>query len=365
MTSLQYYLRKWYTPEQVKEKYGIKFRRHTYFHNLVLFKYSQIESDMSKKIVQESRGIILDEENDWEIVGRPFDKFFNHNEPNAHQIDWSTALVQEKLDGSLVHVYLYRDVLQVATSGTPDALTPVGPYDLTFRRLFLDTVEKVGLKLNCVPGHSYMFELMTPYNRIVVDHEGESFVKFLACRRHSDGAFVNAAGFEDHTVRTFPYGSMEVVLSTLGDMLGTEQEGYVIVDENHNRVKVKCEDYVALHHMVSTATPKSILEAVRAGEIDEVVGAFPHLEEEFIKTKERLDAFVKKVEDTYAELKVISDPKEYAMEALKHDFSHYLFALRQGKTNSIREYFAQVPLVSAMRSLKISSSDDESQRYRI
>lgn len=67
----------------------------------ILFKYNQIESDFRQKIVRESRGIILDEHNDYKVVCKAFDKFFNYGEELAAEINWDTAKIQEKLDGCL------------------------------------------------------------------------------------------------------------------------------------------------------------------------------------------------------------------------------------------------------------------------
>jgi tRNA splicing ligase len=54
-------------------------------------------------VVQECRGLILDESANWRIVAFPYTKFFNYGEEHAASIDWSTACVQEKLDGSLMY----------------------------------------------------------------------------------------------------------------------------------------------------------------------------------------------------------------------------------------------------------------------
>lgn len=43
------------------DKYKLISRRHKDFNNLVLLSYNMIESPMAEKIVQEARGIILDE----------------------------------------------------------------------------------------------------------------------------------------------------------------------------------------------------------------------------------------------------------------------------------------------------------------
>lgn len=69
----------------------------------------QIDSPMSNAIVQDARGTILDEDDNWRIVAFPFRKFFNFNESNAAKLNWSGGVkVMEKLDGSLMILYSYK-----------------------------------------------------------------------------------------------------------------------------------------------------------------------------------------------------------------------------------------------------------------
>ncbi|MEO1623286.1 MAG: 2'-5' RNA ligase, partial [Cyanobacteria bacterium J06632_3] len=88
--------------EALQKAFGIKVRRHRQFEHLVCFKYSQYESPMDERVVQQSRGIVLDEANDWAVVSYPYDKFFNYGESNAAALYWASAVVQDKLDGSLM-----------------------------------------------------------------------------------------------------------------------------------------------------------------------------------------------------------------------------------------------------------------------
>lgn len=92
------------------DPYNLQIKRE---NGLALFKYNQIASDMSLKICQEARGIIL-YESDWLVACRAFDKFFNWGESQAAEIDWSTARIQEKVDGC-VHSkeLIYTDKGQV------------------------------------------------------------------------------------------------------------------------------------------------------------------------------------------------------------------------------------------------------------
>ncbi|MFA5031319.1 MAG: RNA ligase [Patescibacteria group bacterium] len=88
--------------------------------NLYLLKYSQIDSDFSYRIVRQCRGIILEKGTN-KIVAYPFDKFFNIQEGHADKVDFGTASIQEKVDGSIIKVYYYDNKWNIATNGTIDA----------------------------------------------------------------------------------------------------------------------------------------------------------------------------------------------------------------------------------------------------
>ena len=100
MLELQKYLQT-KTLEDLESELGIKHNRHNKYPNLVLFKYDQIKSPTYPPIVKECRGIILDENDNWKVVSYPFNRFYNYGQNEAEKdIDWSTAVVQEKADGS-------------------------------------------------------------------------------------------------------------------------------------------------------------------------------------------------------------------------------------------------------------------------
>jgi hypothetical protein len=133
------YLRGGGTLAELESRYGVTAKRHSEFPNLVMLKYNQLIAPMHEPITQECRGLILDEADDWRVVSFPYRKFFNHGEPNAAPIDWGTARVYEKLDGSLMTLYPYRGQWRVASSGTPDAGGPAHDGGINFSRLFWNT----------------------------------------------------------------------------------------------------------------------------------------------------------------------------------------------------------------------------------
>lgn len=227
---------------ELKTKFGIIHRRHGVHANLCLLKYNQIESPFGEPIVRECRGIILDEASDWAIVSRAFNKFFNHGEGHAAALDWSTAKVQEKVDGSLCVVYPYSGQWHVATSGTPDASGDVngsGRFSEYFWRTYEETADE--LLMGPVYPCCFFFELSGPANRIVVVHEKPSLT-CLGGRNLETGVEIFVEEASERTgiraVREFPLQSFEDIAASFSTISPLKQEGYVVVDSAFNRVKV-------------------------------------------------------------------------------------------------------------------------------
>jgi len=164
---------------------GIDYRVHPRFPNLVQFTYDQIESASNKShpIVCESRGLILDSMQNWNVVSHPLNRFFNYGEVGSAEIDWKSAKIFEKVDGSMLVVYWYAGSWQVSTKGTPDANCNVGEFDTTFEKLFWKSFYNTHDAGFLIPGWTYVFELTSKYNRIVTSQMGnEGFVTLLAIR---------------------------------------------------------------------------------------------------------------------------------------------------------------------------------------
>ena len=93
--------------------YFIKVRKSGPYY---LLKYDMLESDFSEPMVQEARGSIFTFNKEWKCVCHPMDKFFNYGEVYASDIDWETAKVYEKVDGSLMKLW-YCDGWHLSTNG--------------------------------------------------------------------------------------------------------------------------------------------------------------------------------------------------------------------------------------------------------
>ena len=362
-------------PEEMTAKYGVAVKRHPKYPNLVLFKYSQIESPMGEKIVQECRGIILDESKNWSVVSYPYNKFFNHGEGHAAPIDWASARVFEKVDGSLMTLYWYDNQWQVASSGSPDAGGEVYGTNISFKDLFWKVWNELGYKFpdGAWMDLCFMFELCTPYNKIVVQHTKNRIVfhggRYLIPEEYKELPYNGILGMSMahgwEVVKSYPLGNIDDVLKTLESIPPTEGEGYVVCDANFNRIKVKTPQYVALHHMRDGMGSRRMLELVRSNETEVFLNYFPEFKSMHAQVKEKYNALVAELQAAWDKVKDMdygeegsvdhqkSCRKEFALAIKNVPFNGVLFALRNKQVESVKEGLRETHIKYLMEALKI------------
>ena len=362
---------------ELQQKYAILVKQHGTYPNLTLLKYNQLESPLTEPLVQECRGLILDSDDNWRVISRSFNKFFNSAEGHAAVIDWKTAKVQEKQDGSLCVIYHYDNRWHVQTSGTPDATGDVNGLNLSFADLFWRVFNAQGLPVPepssswglpsefskqltviapyCDPYDLCLaFELTTPYNRVVVPHKDSRLTLIGVRNRVTQEEYpVSQFAHVYPVVKEFPLHSLDQILTAANQLNPMEQEGYVVVDADFNRIKCKSPQYVALHHLKDGFGPRRILEIVRTNEVSEFLTYFPEWKDQFDETKSRYDALVNELEEAYDKISHFSVQKDFALEAVKTRCSGALFALRKGQITSIREFFRDSNIRHLMELLKL------------
>lgn len=315
--------------------------------NLMLLKYKQIEVDWSIPATQECRGIILDKSNNYNVVAFPYNKFFNLSEGYCADIDWSTAKVFEKSDGSLTNVYYYNGKWNVQTSGTIDADTSTNHLEYTFAELFWYTVKlQYGSVNNFTDrldtNYNYMFELCTPYNIVVVPHN-EFFIKLHGVRDMRTFNFIEIENIDLESVKRFDINSLDEINELMKEMDWTE-EGFVICDSDFNRAKIKNPSYVSVHLTATKTSPYAIMNVIKENEIDEFLAYFKHHEEEVNVLKEKWDETKNYIQTFYDTIKHIEDTKEFALEVQKFDKNYrgILFSLRNNHIASVHEGMCRI-----------------------
>lgn len=261
-----------------QDPYNLKISRD---NGYIMFKYNQLSSDFNLPLVQEARGIIF-KEDDWTCVCHPFNKFGNYGESYCPEIDWSTASVQEKVDGSLMKVW-YNETWHVSTNGTIDAFK--APLECSNKEitsygdLFLYCLTSMGINkgnffAELDRNFCYMFEMVSPYNRVVIEY-AEPRLYYLGLRSMVSGKEhspdeLNYFRNEFPISKRYPLHTLKEVQEA-ANALPWNEEGYVVCDANFNRVKIKSPEYVLAHHGRTNGNVSTtrLLEIILNNEVDE------------------------------------------------------------------------------------------------
>jgi RNA ligase len=202
-----------------------------------------------------ARGLVTDEFGT--IVARPFKKFFNMEEgKHTPTVDFE---VFEKVDGSLGIVFNYKGEWMIATRGSFTSDQAIKGKEM------LDK-----LKMGKVPYNlTYLFEIIYPENRIVVSYGDVEKLVLLGAINTETGTEVSR-----HTLEYFAseigsdisksYDGIKDY-STLKGMIKDDEEGFIIRFSNGDRMKIKGEEYLRLHKIMTNVSTTAVWEVLSNG----------------------------------------------------------------------------------------------------
>jgi len=277
------------------------------------------------------RGLILD--NAGEIIARPFPKFFNLSEmPEEWKPPAEPFTVQRKEDGSLGILYPAGDRWAIATRGSFTSEQAVHATQVfTERYAHLPWRHDV----------TYLFEIIYPENRIVLDYGDQDELILLAVLDKEPGKDLPLPDWFPR--RADPRGDL-AVLDTLVAWAKEpveNEEGFVVRFESGLRLKIKYDEYVRLHRYLTGTTARSVWELLSTGaNIDELVQRVP---EEFAEWVRQTAAALQE-QYRQIELDAILDETNYSGDQSdRRAFAEYaktkanpaiLFAMRDEKPYS-------------------------------
>jgi RNA ligase len=311
--------------------------------------YARIWDDVTKKC----RGLVVNSITG-EIVARPFEKFFNWDESGSPYPPSGPALRMPKMDGSL-GILVATDF----SSGTPtkELIATRGSFHseqaewatMHYHEVVAEMANILppSLVFSPVEGKTYLFEIIYPDNRIVVDYgdyEGLMLIDVIDnATGFSDTDEFDNCQWEDKVIRKpiVGFDSGQAVDIPDGD------EGFVYLWPTRNfRTKMKAAEYVRIHRLVSGLTEKSIWQhLVNGGTLNELKRDLPEEFHDFIDKhgkdlQFKAAAIVSRVYMTIdllerkfgTELKNV--PRKDVAIAIQKDFAKdakYLFAALDGK----------------------------------
>lgn len=227
-------------------------------------------------ITMQCRGLVTNSKG--EIVARPFKKFFNIEE--GKHIPTEEFEVFEKMDGSLGIVFKYNGEVIYTTRGsfTSDQSKWMTKYgnEYNFKDILLE-------------GFTYLFEIIYPENRIVVYYGGEEKLVLLGIINTETGEEVPYNNLYEGFDVVKKYDGIRDY-STLKNKVEKNAEGFVVRFSNGDRMKIKGDEYVRLHRILTNISSRDIWEYLKDGKpMDEILDKVPDEFYNWVKdTKEEL-----------------------------------------------------------------------------
>jgi T4 RnlA family RNA ligase len=278
-----------------------------------------------------ARGLVLNSEG--EIVARTFAKFFNASEV-PDQIPNLPFEVYEKMDGSLGIFFFYNGTCVFASRGSFTSEQAVKGWEL---------LKKTNYDLLSA-GVTYMFEIIYPENRIVLDYGDSEKLVLLGAIETKSGVEVSRSKLEDIYGYDFELVKKYNVKDSwehLRSQNEPNREGYVIRFSNGYRIKVKFEEYVRLHRIITQVSNVAIWERLKNNEpLDELLEKVPDEFYDWVRNTQR-ELHYEHSEilwEAHEEFEKVSrrlgkdTRKEYALAIADHPLKSIIFRFLDGRS---------------------------------
>lgn len=257
----------------------ISVQSHPEFPELVIYNYTNVcqYAGAWDETTQKCRGLIFNTETG-EQLSNPFPKFWNHEEYVAKgwPIPNEQPIVTQKLDGWCGISYIRPDgKVGIATRGSFSSVGAL--YATEWAQKYLEPLD---------PNYTYVFEIINPETKIVLNYHFEGLVLLAKRPRNPKEKepflHIKSVDLIPYFKKTPPmYGGTDLVGCTMRiansvpfeeyDALKAKntanEEGYVLwYKEADKRIKIKFEDYVRLHKIMTGLSAIGIWEALASGQ---------------------------------------------------------------------------------------------------
>ncbi len=233
-------------------------------------------SDFCNPCSLNMRGITFNSDTE-ELVGLPFQKFFNYGENPFTEPDkvnsWNIYSINEKLDGSLVYFVNANDNLCAKTKF--DCFSPMATSakDIVLKDLNASNFIWNHLNDNLTP----MFEYIGPDNQVVIPYDTSKLV-YLGSRDMETGNYISFIDDNSEIPDIFNLPNISTEFLNISDVVSycndskKMEEGFVLHFTNGEMVKIKTRKYVDLHHTLSSIlNEKNLASLILNDELDDLL----------------------------------------------------------------------------------------------
>jgi len=220
---------------------------------LTIYNYSQSTQYEAKwdEVTLSCRGLVFDEAGNQ--VSHPFKKFFNIEE-NRHT-PTNDFEIYEKVDGSLITVFNYNGEWVVSSRGSFTSDQAIAA-----QKLFNGLKNTEALEATA----TFLFELVAPWNRIVVDYgEVEELILLGARTSTYEGSWQElyevSKVLDCKVAKRYDFKDY----TEIQKLNWENHEGFIVRFSNGDRCKIKFADYVKLHQVLTNCSSYDIWENLK------------------------------------------------------------------------------------------------------
>ena len=288
--------------------------------DLYIYNYTQ-KAQYSREwneVTLQCRGLIMDSE--YNIIQRPFYKFFNIDEHNPKDIPNLPFEVFTKMDGSLGILYWVNNIPYIATRGSFESDQAIHATNILHNK-YKNTFGSLD------KNKTYLFEIIYPENRIVVNYGWMDDLVLLAVIDTKSGLDLPLEDIGFPIVKK--YNGIKDI-EQLREIQEENAEGFVIKFSNGFRVKLKFEEYIRLHRIITNVSNVVIWEYLSQNKpFDELVEKVP--DEFFNYVKKTAEELIYKFKVILSECEEVDKEfetrKEMAQYFKQQKYPNILFSM--------------------------------------
>jgi RNA ligase len=282
-------------------------------------------------VTAKCRGLIVNYEGS--VIARPFDKFMNYGQNTQDQYLMDHAvIVTDKMDGSLGILWKYKGEQGIATRGSFTSDQAIHATELWHRKSNLAVPE----------GQTYLFEIVYPGNRIVLDYGDMDTLVLLGVRDIETGSVrlpEAVTEWRGPVTTTYPYKTLRQALEA---PQRPNAEGFVVYfPELDYRIKIKQDDYIALHKIVTGLTERRVWENLKEGKtLQDICEIVPDEWHDWLKKTVQslmteyysiLLKVTRQFQEVCADLPLDFTRKDFALKVQDMQYASFMFSILDGK----------------------------------
>jgi RNA ligase len=269
------------------------------------------------------------------VVAKSFDKFFNLEEHNPEEIPNEEFEVYEKLDGSLGILFWYQGKWILASKGSFISDQAIKGKNILNSKYNVEPIPK---------GYTTLVEIIYPENRIVCSYGNDEVLVVLSMVSNASGKELDY----DSLLKINEETGLPVIkkydgiqdYKTLKTLISKDREGYVVRFRNGFRIKIKGDEYVRLHRILTGFSNVDIWEYLKdKKDLNELLDKVPDEFDAWVRnTVNELNSQFEGIEKEYQwifkvtkRVEGIEDRKIFAEYAMRYKNPSILFSMLDNK----------------------------------